>query len=186
MNQTDYIDYRAIKKLKISEGKILIRPLTKNDLPQTISWLKDPQIHKFLASNFEDITFEKELEWLKEMHSSLIDFVFAIEDKKLKKYIGNCGLHKIDWENKACEFGIIIGDKNYWGRNFGTDTIKAAMRLAFKKLNLLKMKLFVYEYNDRAISAYKKCGFKVKEILIRDHLFENYCWDTLVMEISNG
>ncbi|MCL5770647.1 MAG: GNAT family N-acetyltransferase [Actinobacteria bacterium] len=181
----DYIDYRAIKKTKISEGKILIRPLTKKDLYQTINWLKDPQINKFLASNFNDLTYEKELEWLKEMKSSLIDFVFGIEDIKLKKYIGNCGIHKVDWENKICEFGIIIGDKNYWGKNFGTDTIKAIIKLAFKKLNLQKIRLFVYEYNDRAINAYKKCGFKIKDILIKDHLFENYYWNTLEMEIIN-
>lgn len=184
MNPADYIDYKAVKKLKIYKKSILIRPLLKNDLMRTINWLKDSEIHKFLASDFKDLTLEKELDWLKEMDSSLIDFVFAIEDRKLKKYIGNCGLHKVDWENKTCEFGIVIGDKGYWNKNYGTETIKAIIELAFDKLNLQKIKLFVYEYNNRAIKAYKKCGFTVKEILIKDHLFENVYWDTMVMEIN--
>jgi len=184
MEQTDYIDYRAIKKIKLSEGKILIRPLKKNDLTRTIVWLKDPQVNKFLAATFEDLDLKKELDWLSEMNNSLIDFIFAIEDKKNKRYIGNCGLHKVSWENKTCEFGIMIGEKEYWGKAFGTDTIKGIIKIAFRKLNLLKIKLFVYEYNERAINAYKKCGFEVKEILKDDHLYGDRHWDTFVMEKS--
>jgi RimJ/RimL family protein N-acetyltransferase len=182
MEQPYHIDYRAIKKLKLCEGKIFIRPLNKNDLNQTIIWLKDPEINKFLSAAFEDLDLKKELEWFNEMSSSLIDFIFALEDKKNKKYIGTCGLHKVDWENKTCEFGIVIGDKEYWDKRFGTDAINGILKIAFKKLNLLKIKLFVYEYNMRAINAYKKCGFEVKEILKDDHLYGNCRWDTIVME----
>ncbi len=184
MDIKDYIDYRAVKKLKINEGKISIRPITKNDLVQTIKWLKDPEVNKFLASDFNDLDLEKEVNWLKEMNGSLIDFVFAIDDRKLKKYIGNCGIHKVDWVNKTCEFGIVIGDKDYWEKKFGSDTISAIIRFAFHSLNLIKIKLFVYEYNTRAINAYKKHGFAIKEILIKDHLYENFYWNTLVMEIK--
>jgi len=182
MEQPDYIDYRAIKKLRVSEGKILIRPLKKKDLAQTILWLKDSEINKFLSANFKDIDLQKELDWLNEMNSSLIDFIFAVEDKKNKRYIGNCGLHKISWDKKSCEFGIVIGDKEYWGKKFGTDAINGILKIAFKKLKLIKMKLLVYEYNERAINAYKKCGFEIKEILTGDHLFDNRYWDTIVME----
>jgi RimJ/RimL family protein N-acetyltransferase len=182
MNQSDFIDYRALKKLKISEGKILIRPLEKNDLPQTINWLKDPEINKFLSTAFADLDLKKELDWLIEMNNSLTDFIFAIDDKKNKKYIGNCGLHKVDLKNRICEFGVVIGDKEYWDKKFGTDAINCITKIASGKLHLLKIKLFVYEYNKRAISAYKKCGFEIKEILKGDHLFENCYWDTFVME----
>ncbi|MHB1346374.1 MAG: GNAT family N-acetyltransferase [Candidatus Humimicrobiaceae bacterium] len=184
MEQAEYIDYKAIKKIKQSEGQILIRPLTKDDLEQTIIWLKDPQINKFLAATFEDLDLKKELDWLSEMNGSLIDFIFAVEDKKSKRYIGNCGLHKVSWENKTCEFGILIGEKEYWGKAFGTDTINCILKIAFNKLNMRNIKLFVYEYNERAINAYKKCGFTVKEILKDDHLYADRYWDTIVMEKS--
>jgi len=182
MKLTDCIDYRVLKKIRMTEGKILIRPLKKNDLPQTLSWLKDPEINRFLTASFKDLDLKKELSWFCEMNSSLIDFIFAVEDKKNKRYIGNCGLHKIDWENRVCEFGIVIGDKEYWGKKFGADAINGITKIAFKKMHLLKIKLFVYEYNQRAIAVYKKCGFEVKEILKADHFFENCYWDTFVME----
>jgi len=185
-NSEDYIDYIKIKKTRIFNGKVLIRPLKKKDLKQTIFWLQDPDVNKFLSNNFSDLTYDKELEWLKEMNSSLIDFVFGIEDVKTKKYIGNCGIHKVDWENKICEFGIFIGDKNYWGHNFGTDSTKAIIKLAFKKLKLKKIKLFVYEYNNRAINTYKKCGFKISNILLNDHFFNDSYWNTLEMELTNN
>jgi RimJ/RimL family protein N-acetyltransferase len=182
MKHDDRIDYRALKKIRLAEGKILIRPLKKDDLPQTIIWLKDPEINKFLTSSFDDLDLKKEFDWLNEMNNSLIDFVFAAEDKINKRYIGNCALHKVDWEKRTCEFGIVIGDKEYWGKKFGTDIINGIIKIAFKKLKLIKIKLFVYEYNERAINAYKKCGFEVKEILKGDHLFGNHYWDTIVME----
>jgi len=182
MKQSDNINYSALKKTRVIEGKILIRPLKKKDLPQTLGWLKDPEINKFLAAAYADLDLKKEQDWLNEMDNSLTDFVFAIEVKSNKKYIGNCALHKVDLKNRECEFGIVIGDKDYWGKKFGTDAINGIAKIAFKKLSLLKIRLSVYEYNKRAINAYKKCGFEVREILPEDHLFEGCYRDTIVME----
>jgi len=182
MKQSDNIDYGALKKIRLTEGKILIRPLKKKDLPQTMAWLKDPEVNKFLAATYADLDLKKEQDWLREMNNSLADFIFAIEDKKNKRYIGNCALHRVDLKNRECEFGIVIGEKDYWGKEFGTDAINGIAKIAFKKLSLLKIKLSVYEYNKRAISAYKKCGFEVREILAHNHLFEGFYRDTIVME----
>jgi len=182
MKQSDNIDYSALKKIRLAEGKILIRPLKIKDLPQTLSWLKDPEVNKFLTAAYDDLDLKKEQDWLSEMNNSLADFIFAIEDKGNKRYIGNCALHKVDLKKRECEFGIVIGDKDYWGKQFGTDAINGIAKIASRKLKLLKIKLSVYEYNKRAISAYKKCGFEVREILTANHLFDGCYRDTIVME----
>jgi len=172
---------KNLKKTRIKKGKIILRPVFKKDLEQIMCWLKDPEVNKFLSSDFSDLDLKKEKNWFLTMKTSINDFIFAIEDFQNKKYIGDIGFHRINWDEKTCEFGICIGDKNYWDKGYGTDVVWAAIDFAFKKLNLLKIKLFVYEYNVRAIRAYEKCGFKKKEILIKDHLYENTYWDTIVM-----
>ncbi|HHT78916.1 MAG TPA: GNAT family N-acetyltransferase [Actinobacteria bacterium] len=178
------MDFKKLKSTVSRNGKVLIRPLKRSDLYQLIKWLKNPEINKFLSSDFSDLDSEKEERWFREMSLSVNDFVFAIETRQEKKYIGNCGLHKINWGEKKADFGIAIGDKNYWGKGYGRDAIGAAIKFAFKKLGLEKIALSVYEYNKRAIKSYTKCGFKKKEILKKDHLYNNIYWDTIIMEIK--
>jgi RimJ/RimL family protein N-acetyltransferase len=95
-------------------------------------------------------------------------------------------LHKIDWLQKTCEFGIFIGDKDYWNKNYGTFATKAIARFVFKKLKFDKIRLQVYEYNHRAIKVYKTCGFVIEEVLKKNHLYNNIYWDTYVMEYKNS
>ncbi len=178
------MDFRKLKSTVIRNKKVLIRPLKKNDLYQLIKWLKDPEINKFLSSDFSELDTEKEERWFREMSISVNDFVFAIETQRERKYIGDCGLHKINWDEKKADFGIAIGEKNYWGKGYGSDAAGAVIKFAFMKLGLEKITLSVYEYNKRAIRSYKKCGFKKKEILKKDHLYNNIYWDTIIMEIK--
>ena len=54
------------------------------------------------------------------MRYSISGFIFAIEILNLKKYIGNCGFHKINWDDMSAEFGIVIGDKLLESRLWST------------------------------------------------------------------
>lgn len=178
------LDFKKLKKTIIRNKKVLIRPLGKNDLPWLIKWLKDPEVNKFLSSDFSDLDTEKEEIWFREMSLSVNDFVFAIEIYREEKYIGDCGLHKINWDEKNAEFGIAIGDKNYWGKGYGRDATEAAIKFASRYLGLESIKLSVYEYNKRAIKTYERCGFKEKKILEKDHFYNNIYWDTIIMELK--
>jgi len=179
------LDFKRLKNKSILYKSVIIRPLKKKDLALLIKWLKDPEVNMFLSSSFADLDTDKESRWFKEMSFSINDFMFAIETSENKKYIGICGLHKINWDEKKADFGIAIGDKDYWGKGFGSDAIKATTKFAFKTLGLTNTTLSVYEYNKRAIRSYEKCGFKRKDILKKDHLYNNIYWDTLIMELRN-
>lgn len=75
--------------------------------------------------------------------------------------IGSVGL----WFSKKDKFalyGIEIGNKNDWGKGYGTDATKTILNYAFQKLKLHRVELNVYEYNTRAIRLYKKLGFKIE------------------------
>jgi RimJ/RimL family protein N-acetyltransferase len=179
MNKLD-----VYNKQKIIGEKTIMRSLQRSDLRLSLCWLKDPEINKFLTQNFENLTDEQESQWLEFIHSSNKDIVFAILTKKGKIYIGNCGLHEINWEDKTCEFGILIGNKLYWNKGYGSDAIKSAVLFAVNDLKLSKILLYVYEYNQRAIRVYNKCGFKIKKILKKEHEYNKKYWDTYLMEFS--
>lgn len=92
--------------------------------------------------------------FLKMLNSSKNHHYLILSDKKP---IGNISLtHK----NKSTfEIHIVIGEKEYWGRGFGTLATKEALKIAFNKLKYEKAYLEVRPDNKRAINLYKDCGF---------------------------
>ncbi len=94
---------------------------------------------------------------------------FAIEtlDGKL---VGDCGLRKIDWKSRKAEFFITIGEKQLWGKGFGSDALRIVIRLAFHRMNLNRLWLSTLADNSRAVRCYEKCGF-VREGLLRQESF---------------
>ena len=167
---------------RITDDRITLREIRKADLPFCIEWLKDPEVTRFLSNSVKNVTEEEELRWFKNIKSSKNDIVFSIISTADNTYIGNCGLHKINWPEKTCEMGIFIGNRNFWNRGLGTSAIKLLMDFAINTVGIKKIRLLVYEYNLRAKKVYEKCGFTVVKTLNNYHLFENKYWDTYVME----
>jgi RimJ/RimL family protein N-acetyltransferase len=103
---------------------------------------------------------------------------FAIEVEGL--CIGACALFTPNTTAQTCELGIGIGDKDYWGRGFGRESIQLLLTYAFKYLNYRKVWLRVHGVNERAIRAYQACGFVV-EGRQRAQMWCNGVYDDLVL-----
>lgn len=67
---------------------------------------------------------------------------------------------------------IGLGEREYWGKGYGTDAMKLALRFAFMELGLHRVSLDVFDYNPRGIKSYEKAGFQregvERELLKRD------------------
>ncbi|MBT3168762.1 MAG: GNAT family N-acetyltransferase [Candidatus Cloacimonetes bacterium] len=144
---------------KIIGEKCYLSPINIEDAEKYTEWLNDFEIAKYLLLYRQQITMTKEKEILAKM-SEKGDFIFAIIDKKTDKLIGNCGFHNINAVNQRAEFGIFIGDKNCQNKGFGTEAGKLLLDFGFNILNLNNILLEVYSFNERAIKAYEKMGFK--------------------------
>src|SRR5262249_13164401 len=103
---------------------------------------------------------------------------FAIEADG--QCIGGCGLHNADAVARTCELGIAIGDKQYWGRGFGRESVKLLLAYAFRYLNYRRVWLRVHAKNERAVRAYKACGF-VEEGRLRSHVWSDGAYDDLLL-----
>ena len=76
-------------------------------------------------------------------------------------HIGNVTLAPINWNTKRAEFGILIGNRNYWGKGIGTEATKLTIEYSFKILGLKELYLGTMTINKRARRAFEKAGFKV-------------------------
>ncbi len=97
--------------------------------------------------------------------------------------IGFIELAEINWAMGDAWVALGIGEREYWGKGYGTDMMKVILRYAFHELNLHRVSLDVFEYNPRAVRSYEKSGFMVegreRKALQRDGKF----WDMIYMGV---
>jgi RimJ/RimL family protein N-acetyltransferase len=167
------------------DGKLVrLRAYERSDLEEVMKWINDEEVTDFLGPLVYPLSSVAEEKYIEAAAiSSDTNKTFVIEAIAESKYIGAINFHAINWLNRSTELGIVIGDKSYWGRGYGTDAMRVMMRLAFDKMNLHRLWLRVYDYNQRAIASYEKCGFKREGVLRKDRFFRGRYYDTFVMGI---
>lgn len=146
-----------------------LRPLSKDDIPNLYRWINDPAVRDFVVGTFPK-TLDQEEAWIKSLGSDDKNIVFGIELKD-GTLIGCMGLHHIDWKDRIATTGALIGEKQYWGRGFGTDAKMALLNYAFNTLNLHKICSEVIAYNKRSLQYSLHCGYKVEGVRKR-HTFK--------------
>ena len=166
-------------------NRITLREYRWDDLPHIREWVNDYEI----TNNLHDVflfpnTMHDTESFLKLMiEGSAKSKGFIISEKDTLSYIGQIDLHQIDYKNSFATLGIVIGKKNYLGKGFGQEAIEVLQHFVFNTLNLNRLDLEVYEYNERAYKCYLKCGFK-EEGRMRKKLFrDGQYWDVIIMSI---
>jgi len=143
---------------KLSGDLCYLSPICLEDAPRYVEWLNDPEVSVNLLNAHQIISLPGERDWIE--RAARQNEVFAIVDSATDQLIGNCGLHNVNHVDGIAECGIFIGDKAYWNRGYGTEALSLLLDFAFNLQNLRNVKLDVYEFNQRAIRCYEKCGFK--------------------------
>lgn len=151
----------------LSGDKTILRPIRMSDAHRFFMWMSDPNVNKYTTR--KSITLKEEENWIKNLSKRKTDKIFAVDTIE-KVHIGSVGLHHIENQDKNAVLGIFIGDKNYWNKGYGMDTIIILLNYCFNKLKFHRVELSVYGYNKRAINLYKKLGFKT-EGSKREHVF---------------
>jgi RimJ/RimL family protein N-acetyltransferase len=154
--------------------RVTLRPLQRSDIPLLTKWINDPEVRKFLASIYPQM-FEDEEEWYKKHVGNTKHIVLAIIAEGVP--IGTIGLHGINHVDGTGTTGTLIGEKEYWGKGYGTEAKMLLLHYAFYTLNLRKIHSSVIEYNERSYDysigcGYKKIGVRKKEFY-RDGIFHD-------------
>jgi len=97
--------------------------------------------------------------------------------------LGLVGLDGILWNQGTAWVGIGIGEREYWGKGYGTDAMRTILHYGFDELNLHRVSLNVFEYNQRAIHSYEKAGFTIEGRMRQCLRREGQRWDLIFMGI---
>jgi len=157
---------------------VRLRAIEREDIPTFVRWFNDPEVRRYILV-YEPMSRAKEERWFEEQLSRQNEILLGIEVKDGDRWvhIGNIGLHRIDWKNRFAVLGVVIGEKAYWGRGYGTEAVRTLLRFAFLELGLHRVELETYSFNPRAIRCYEKAGFRHegtrRQALYRDGVFHD-------------
>ena len=93
-------------------------------------------------------------------------------------------LHDIDWITGSAQFGIIIGEEDYWGKGIGTEAWSLFTDFGFSKLKLKLIKTKIFKENSPSLKIAKKCGFKEIALLQKDVSKNGGHFDRYLLELT--
>jgi len=151
-----------------------------------VRWSQDSEYLRLLDASPTNLFSVKQLiEWIqKEQEKDPPGaFTFQIRTLEDNRLVGFIGLDGTAFPHGEMFVGIGLGERELWGKGYGTDAMKVILRYAFQEMNLRRVSLITFEYNLRAIRSYEKAGF-VPEGRVRKYLFrEGQRWDLVYMGI---
>jgi RimJ/RimL family protein N-acetyltransferase len=171
---------------------IRLRAMERGDIPMFVSWFNDPDVTLGLGMTVplgqadEEGWFERTLALPAEQHPLVIEVRHSDPmGMGMVEWlpVGNCGFHKINWQFRSAEFGIVIGEKDFRNKGVGTSAVKLLLEHGFHNLNLHRVSLQVHADNPGAIRCYEKAGFRL-EGRLREKVFKRGKYvDMLVMSV---
>ncbi len=171
------------RRFMIAGEHVILRAFEPQDVERCYRWMNDPNIVRTLKSRYP-IAFQNEVEWLERaMHPSFTERHFAIERKDDRSHIGNASIHDIEWVSRTAWFGLFIGEPAAWNRGFGSDAISTLMRFAFEEMNLTKLRINIFDYNEKAKHVLTTHGFVQEATLRRDFFREGTYHDIVIFSV---
>ena len=172
------------KNIKIIGDRFVLLPFEMKHLTNGyLGWLRDDNINQFLLKPNNETSMEDATEFCKEMICSSNDIFLAIMIQK--KHVGNVRIGPINYSSKVCQFSMMIGDKAYHGKGYGTEIVSSSIEYMFNILDMNKVTLDVLADNIPAVRIYAKNGM-YEESISRESVFMNdKFYDVKTMSIIN-
>lgn len=148
---------------------MVLRNKRMSDARNDYRWQSDPELARLDAAPPLDCKFD---EFLSEYAGELMyppsnRRSFAIETTQ-GKHIGNCVYYNVNEDGGEAELGIMIGDRHYWNKGYGSAAVRALLTHVFRHTSLTRVHLKTLVDNARAQKCFKKCGFQPCGELERD------------------
>jgi RimJ/RimL family protein N-acetyltransferase len=168
----------------VEGDQVRLRPFRRADLPRVIVWRRDPELRRGALWGDAPFGSREAQRWLRAVSDGIdpTRITLAIELKGTGRLVGLTNLTRIDRRAGTAYFGVVVGEKDCWGRGVARETLRLMLRRA-AGLRLRKVLLEVAGDNPRAITLYQRAGFQTEGILRRQLPREQDHVDVLIMAV---
>ncbi len=158
-------------------GKVVILDefSLKNITPEYISWLNDPYVVQYSNQRFRQHTQESCLDYFKSFKHSDNIFVAVYQDSEfigtMTAYISNI--------HQTADLGIMIGNRQHWGRGVGKDAWITLMEGLFVQFKLRKITGGTLRCNQAMVKIMIESEMQLDGIRIAQELVDGFPVDIL-------
>lgn len=140
--------------------RIVLREKLLEDAAADYAWRCDAELAKLDANSPLIISYKEYLfKYAEELYAgNLRCWRFAVETID-GEHIGNCSC--VDIDGVSAEIGIMIGNRFYWDKGYGSEAIRILVDYIFRESKLSHIYLKTLDWNLRAQKCFEKCGFVV-------------------------
>lgn len=174
---------QSINNYFLKSKKIGLRAIEKKDTPIITKWLNDEIVTYFMFYGQRPTNEDQIAEEIQKQINSQDNIVFLIVNLRTKKPIGFAGLYGIHPTARKAEFRILIGEKNFWGKGYGTEVTELVTYYGFDRLNLNKIWLGYEKENKAAGITYERAGYSYEGISKEDIYRNSRYYDGVRMAI---
>lgn len=154
------------KHLKLAGDRVYLRNMDLSDVsPKYQAWLADPEVARYLISGPLTCSLSSLQAYVQTQLQSPETLFLAIVLKEGDRHIGNIKLSPIDQRHGRATLGLLIGEKDTWGKGYATEAIQLLTHYAFQNLELHKINASIFSPNEGSLKAFQKAGYKVGAIM---------------------
>jgi RimJ/RimL family protein N-acetyltransferase len=141
--------------------RVALGPLRRDLLPLYLRWLNDFEVMVSYGLRVRSMSGEAGQSWYDRLVRNERSAAFTVYELASGRPLGEADLRNIDELHRTAEFSIFIGEKDCWGRGYGTEATILVLSYAFTALSLHNVMLRVRRSNQRGIRAYTSAGFQL-------------------------
>jgi RimJ/RimL family protein N-acetyltransferase len=138
--------------------RLLLRPFETSDLDDVAALFGDEDVMRFIGPVRTREESEQKLQKMIAEFSELGFGMFAVIDRREKKFIGRCGLQKLD-SSTLIELGYTF-IKSAWGKGYATESSKAILHKAFGEWGLDTVVAVAVPENRVSVRVMEKLGMQ--------------------------
>lgn len=165
------------------EGKrIRLRAFEGTDAAANHEFVNDPETLRGMMSGIPfPSSYADEQQWLSQQSSyTRGEYQFAVETVDGDELAGRCGIIRVDWKNRMAKLAIMIG-KPYRGKGYGKEAMELLCDFCFREMNLHKLRVSVFAFNEAAVRCYLSCGFREEGRLEKELWRDGAYRDVLIL-----
>lgn len=170
--------------LELKGNKIYLKKLDKEYMEEYWEAFDNSSLESNIFTGttqvFNKSNIERYLENIS-MDSSRVDFL--IFEKGSNKIVGEVVISDIYSNNRSAGIRIAIYRKEDFNKGYGSEALILALGYGFGMLNLHRIELEVFPFNERGIHVYEKIGFKREGIKRDGAFYYNKYYDLITMSI---
>jgi RimJ/RimL family protein N-acetyltransferase len=152
---------------------VVLRPMTENDWDLLLTWNSDPEVLYFAeGADVQSYSLDDVQDMYRGVSQTAFCFIIEVDGQP----IGECWLQQMNLERILHKYpgtdcrriDLMIGDKGYWGRGFGTEVIRLLTHFAFEQEHADRVfGCDIGDYNQRSLWAFQKAGYHIDSTMQR-------------------